>query len=525
MNAASAALAARPSEPTSAAAARAPRLEVVAMSKRFGALQALDKVDLLVRPGTVHALLGENGAGKSTLVKCIMGFYRADEGSVLLDDQEVSIASPRDARALGIGMVYQHFTLVPSLTGAENLVIARADTPLVIDWRRERDRLEAFLDRMPLRVPLDRRAGELAAGEKQKLELLKLLYLDQRFLILDEPTSVLTPDEALEVLGFVRRMARDGAVSVLLITHKFREVESFADEVTILRRGRRVGGGAVGALSTDAMAAMMVGERAPAPSSGRTPTHEERTPGAVALELAGLVAEGDRGTLALDGVSLKVRAGEIVGVAGVSGNGQKELVECLFGQRPLADGRIFVEGEPFAPTREAFARFGVRGLPEQPLENAAVRRLTVAENLALRTFDRPPLAKGFWLDRKAIRARARELIGRYRIRPPDPDTPLEFLSGGNVQRTVLARELSEPVEVLVVANPCFGLDFASTADIRAEIRAQRDRGAAVLLISEDLDEILELADRILVLSAGKIVYEVDRDEADRAVIGRHMAGH
>ncbi|MCX8102477.1 MAG: ABC transporter ATP-binding protein [Geminicoccaceae bacterium] len=493
------------------------------MSKRFGSLQALDKVDLLVRPGTVHALLGENGAGKSTLVKCIMGFYRADEGSVVLDDREVAIASPRDARALGIGMVYQHFTLVPSLTGAENLVIARADTPLVIDWRRERDRLEAFLARMPLRVPLDRRAGELAAGEKQKLELLKLLYLDQRFLILDEPTSVLTPDEALEVLGFVRRMAREGAVSVLLITHKFREVEAFADEVTILRRGRRVGGGAVGELSTDTMAALMVGERQTAPGSrgDRAPG----PPGPVALELAGLVAEGDRGALALDGVNLEVRAREIVGVAGVSGNGQKELVECLFGQRPLRDGRIFVKGEPFEPTREAFARFALRGLPEQPLENAAVRRLTVAENLALRSFDRPPLARGIWLDRKAIRARAKELIERYRIRPPDPDTPLEFLSGGNVQRTVLARELSEPVEVLVVANPCFGLDFASTADIRAEILAQRDRGAAVLLISEDLDEILELADRILVLSAGKIVHAVERAAADRTAIGRHMAGH
>jgi simple sugar transport system ATP-binding protein len=509
--------------PRPAAERRAPRLEVAGMSKRFGALQALDKVDLVVRPGTVHALLGENGAGKSTLVKCIMGFYRADEGSVVLDGREVTIASPRDARALGIGMVYQHFTLVPSLTGAENLVVARADVPLVIDWGRERRRLDDFLARMPLRVPLDRRAGELAAGEKQKLELLKLLYLDQRFLILDEPTSVLTPDEALEVLGFVRRMAREGAVSVLLITHKFREVETFADEVTVLRRGRWVGGGAVGALSTDAMAAMMVGERQASTTSrvGRA----TRARGPVALEIAGLVAEGDRGALALDGVSLKVHAGEIVGVAGVSGNGQKELVECLFGQRPLADGRIFVKGKPFAPTRSAFARFGVRGLPEQPLENAAVRRLSVAENLALRNFDRSPLARGIWLDRRAIRTRARDLVDRFRIRPPDPDTPLELLSGGNVQRTVLARELSEPVEVLIVANPCFGLDFASTSEIRAEIAAQCDRGAAVLLISEDLDEILELADRIVVLSSGKIVHEVERSAADRTVIGRHMAGH
>jgi simple sugar transport system ATP-binding protein len=523
MSAVLASIPAEAAEPGPATPKRAPRLEVAGMSKRFGTLQALDGVDLVVRPGTVHALLGENGAGKSTLVKCIMGFYRPDRGSIVLDGREVTIASPRDARLLGIGMVYQHFTLVPSLTGVENLVVARADVPLVIDWRRERARLEVFLARMPLRVPLDRRAGELAAGEKQKLELLKLLYLDQRLLILDEPTSVLTPEEALEVLGFVRRLARAGAVSVLLITHKFREVEAFADEVTVLRRGRRVGGGAVAAHSTEALAAMMVGEQRPSTTSRAD--RDARPAGPVTLELAGLVAEGDRGALALDGISLKVRAGEIVGVAGVSGNGQKELVECLFGQRPLRDGRVFVKGEPFVPTRENFVRFGVRGLPEQPLENAAVRRLTVAENLALRSFDRSPLARGIWLDRRAVRDRARELIARYCIRPPDPDTPLELLSGGNVQRTVLARELSEPVEVLIVANPCFGLDFASTADIRAEILAQRDRGAAVLLISEDLDEILELADRIVVLSSGKIVHEVERASADRAVIGRYMAGH
>jgi ABC-type uncharacterized transport system ATPase subunit len=505
-----------------AAPLRAPSLETVGMTKVFGQLVALEDVSIKIAPGTVHALLGENGAGKSTLVKCIMGFYSADRGQVMLDDAEVPIRNPRDARALGIGMVYQHFTLVPSLTGAENLVISRADAPAVIDWKKEMRSLGAFLDRMPFRVPLDVPVSAMAAGEKQKLEILKLLYLDQRLLILDEPTSVLTPGEADEMLGLLRGMTRRKEITVIMITHKFREVLSFCDSVTVLRRGRKVGGGEVKDLTTEAMARMMIGDT----QIRERAVRGTKPAGDTALELAALYADDDEGLRALDQVNLKVHSGEIVGIAGVSGNGQSELVEVLAGQRPLTDGRIIIKQQPFEPTRDSFYRLKIFGLPEEPLKNATVPRMTVAENMAFRTFDRPPAAKlGWWLSPGPMREKARELIARYRVKTPSPETAISDLSGGNVQRAVLARELSGDVDVLIVANPCFGLDFASVAEIRAQIMEQRNRGAAVLLVSEDLDEILDLADRVAVMSGGTINYQAPVGETDRSTIGKHMAGH
>jgi len=497
-------------------------LQTVGMTKVFGPLVALDDVSITVEAGSFHALLGENGAGKSTLVKCVMGFYSADKGEVLLDGKEALIRNPRDARACGIGMVYQHFTLVPSLTGAENLVMSRADAPSVIDWKKERRALDQFLDRMPFRVPLDVQVSALAAGEKQKLEILKLLYLDQRLLILDEPTSVLTPGEADEMLGLLKGMAQRKDITVIMITHKFREVRAFADEVTVLRRGKMVGGGEVADLSTEDMARMMIGDTQIRERAVRA----ERQPGPVTLELVALYADDDDGLPALEQVNLKVHAGEILGIAGVSGNGQSQLVEVLSGQRPLTDGRIIIKEEPFEPTRNTFHRMKLFGLPEEPLKNATVPRMTVAENLAFRTFDRPPTAKlGWWLSPGPMRAKARELIARYRIKTPSPETEVANLSGGNIQRTVLARELASEVDVLIAANPCFGLDFASVVEIRARIMEQRNRGAAVLLVSEDLDEILEMADRVAVMSGGTINYVAPLGETDRATIGKHMAGH
>jgi simple sugar transport system ATP-binding protein len=419
-------------------------------------------------------------------------------------------------------MVYQHFTLVPSLTGAENLVISRADAPAVIDWKKEMRALEEFLSRMPFRVPLDVPVSMMAAGEKQKLEILKLLYLDQRLLILDEPTSVLTPGEADEMLGLLRGMARRKEITVIMITHKFREVTSFCDSVSVLRRGRLVGGGKVTELTTEDMARMMIGDT----QIRERAVRGTKSVGDTVLELAALYADDDEGLPALAQVNLKVHGGEIVGIAGVSGNGQSELVEVLSGQRQLSDGRIVIKQKPFEPNRNAFFRLKVFGLPEEPLKNATVPRMTVAENMAFRTFDQPPTASlGWWLSPGPMRAKARELIARYRVKTPSPETAISNLSGGNVQRAVLARELSGDVDVLIVANPCFGLDFASVAEIRAQIMEQRNRGAAVLLVSEDLDEILELADRVAVMSGGTINYVAPLAETDRATIGKHMAGH
>jgi ABC-type uncharacterized transport system ATPase subunit len=324
------------------------------------------------------------------------------------------------------------------------------------------------------------------------------------------------------MLGLLRGMAQRNEITVIMITHKFREVESFCDSVSVLRRGRMVGGGKVSELSRDAMARMMIGDT----QIRERAVRGTRPPGETVLELAALFAADNEGLPALERLNLKVHAGEIVGIAGVSGNGQSELVEVLSGQRELGDGRILIKQKPFEPTRDSFYRLKIFGLPEEPLKNATVPRMTVAENMAFRTFDKPPAAKlGWWLSPGPVRAKARELIARYRVKTPSTETAIADLSGGNVQRAVLARELSGEVDVLIVANPCFGLDFASVAEIRSQIMEQRNRGAAVLLVSEDLDEILELADRVAVMSGGTINYVSPTAETDRATIGQHMAGH
>jgi len=508
--------------PTASRPHRAPSLEAVGMTKIFGPLVALDAVSIKVEAGSFHALLGENGAGKSTLVKSIMGFYAADKGRVLLDGKEVSIRTPRDARALGIGMVYQQFTLVPCLTAAENLVISRADAPSVIDWVKEKKALAAFIETMPFKVPLDAQVSSLSAGEKQKLEILKLLYLDQRFMILDEPTSVLTPGEADEMLGLLGQMAARKEITVLMISHKFREVKAFCDSFTVLRRGRLTGSGDAKAASVAEMSAMMIGDTAIRERAMRK-AHNLKPD---VLELAGLFAEDNDGLPAIRAVNLKIKGGEIVGIAGVSGNGQSALVEALSGQRPLSDGEVRIKGEPFSPKRGSYDKYKVFGLPEEPLKNATVPRMSVAENIAFRAFDKPPITSlGWWMSPGPMRKKAEDLIARYRVKTTSPEAAIETLSGGNVQRAVLARELSGDVDVLIVANPCFGLDFASVAEIRSQIMEQRNRGAAVLLVSEDLDEILELSDRVAVMSGGTITYVSAIEDTDRNTIGQYMAGH
>jgi general nucleoside transport system ATP-binding protein len=496
-------------------------IETAGIGKRFGDVVALADVSVHVRAGTVHALLGENGAGKSTLVKCIMGYYLPDTGSVAVDGTVVEIASPRQAHALGLGMVYQHFTLVPHMTVLENMVMARADVPMVINWGAERRRLADFLVAMPFTVPLDAPVATLAAGEKQKAEVLKQLYLQSRFLILDEPTSVLTPNEADEILGMIRDIAHAGRITVLIITHKFREVMAFADDVSVLRRGRMVGGGPVGKLGPDDLARMMVGDQEIHGMSDRAP----QGTGAACLELSGIAAEDDEGLPAVRGVSFAVRGCEIVGIAGVSGNGQSELVQVLAGQRDATEGEVRIHGERYHARRGETLRHRVSLLPEEPLRNACIARMSVADNMAFRRFDQVPYAAGPWLHRSAFRHAAEDLIARYRVKTPSPEALIGTLSGGNVQRAVLARELSGEVDVLVAANPVFGLDFAAVADIHAQIMAARNRGAAVLLVSEDLDELLELSDRLLVMFEGRIVYETTPAEADLTVIGRFMAGH
>jgi simple sugar transport system ATP-binding protein len=500
---------------------RAISIEAINVTKRFGAFTALDNVSLKVRPGTVHALLGENGAGKSTLVKCLLGYYQAEEGSFLVDNREVAITHPQDADKLGLGMVYQHFTLVPSMTAAENLVMARADVPSVINWAAERARLGTFLARMPFKIPLDVPVGTMAAGERQKAELMKQLYLERRVLVLDEPTSTLTPQEAEEVLGLVRQLVSAGEITVIIITHKLKEVAAFADDVTVLRRGKMVGGGAVADLTATDMTTLMIGE-------AHAPGVVERIgspSGAPRLEVRELATVGDHGRsgLAINGIA--VRPGEIVGIAGVSGNGQSELLQVLGGQREKSAGTIEIGGKPYHAERAEAYLEKVRVLPEEPLRNGCVPSMSVGDNLNLRRFDRDEDGGARrWLNHRAMLERARRMIATFGIRTPSNDAPIAALSGGNVQRAILARELDGEVGVFIVANPCFGLDVKAVAEIRARIVAARNGGAAVLLISEDLDEVLELSDRILVMREGQIVYEAPSG-ADAQTIGGHMVGH
>jgi len=498
----------------------APSLQTLGLTKRFGDFVALDAVDLEVRPGTVHALLGENGAGKSTLVKALVGYHRADAGSILIDGRERDIASPQAARALGVGMVYQHFTLVPSMTIAENFALARGGLGAIVDWAAQIEGMRTFMASTPFTLPLEATVSSLAAGQKQKAEILKQLYADNRLLILDEPTSVLAPEEADEVLGAIRGLAHAGRLTVVMITHKFREVSAFADDVTVLRRGRRVAGGPVADFDAVRLADAMIGaaRRRELPPRGPVP---EAAP---VLAVEGLTVVDDVGRRVVRSATLAVRAGEILGIAGVSGNGQRELVETLLGQREPDSGTVRIAGERYRGRRAEIAKHRVGSLPEEPLRNACVGAMSVAENLALREFDVAPLARAGWLSPARLRAAALPRIEAFGVKTRGPDSPIATLSGGNVQRAVLARELSRGCRVLVVMNPVFGLDFAAVDEIHRRLLEARNDGAAVLLVSEDLDELIELSDRVAVMSEGAIVYETSRAADDRGEIGRRMGG-
>jgi general nucleoside transport system ATP-binding protein len=513
-------------------------LETYELTKRFGSFTALDKVSMKIAPGTVHALLGENGAGKSTLVKCIAGFHRPEHGSIVCDAREQVISNPIQARQLSIGMVYQHFTLAPGMTVAENLLLAGGQTSAMIDWKTQRAKLQAFLSSTPFSLSLDAKPSELAAGEKQKLELLKQLYLKPRLLILDEPTSVLTPQEADEVLGHIRAFARSGECTVLLITHKFREVMAYADEVTVLRRGHHVLHSLVSNTTPAKLAQAMMGHTAMDSTEidnlqGNKPLAQGNNAQAAILNIAssspslqvdGLHAMGDRGVLAVHDVSFSVRPGEILGIAGVSGNGQRELVESLVGQRPRLSGSVQVMGQAYSAQREENYRLKLRSLPEEPLHNACVAGFKLYENMALRDFDQAPLSRHGLLNFSVWRSRAKQWISNYGIKTQGDAAAMGSLSGGNVQRAVLARELAGDINVLIATNPVFGLDFAAVKEIHSRMLQVAAKGGAVLLVSEDLDELLDLADRIVVMSQGRLVYETPVEGAQRLTLGAHMGG-
>ena len=492
------------------------------ITKRFPGVLANDRVDFEAAVGEVHALLGENGAGKSTLSNILTGLYRPDDGEIFLYGEPIQLHAPRDALEAGISMVHQHFRLVEPFTVAENVVLGdhRGEGRAFRFRRRSIERRVAELSsRYGLAVEPRARIWQLSLGEQQRVEILKALYREARILILDEPTAVLTPQEAEVLFETLREMARDGR-TVVFISHKLHEVKAVADRVTVLRDGRAIATVDAADATPRSLAALMVGREL---RGGGTPA--VRAAGDVVLEVEDVWAPGDRGGAAVKGVSFTVREGEIVAVAGVAGNGQLELAETVAGLRGPTRGVVRVRGTPLrAGDPRAAIAARVAYVPEDRLGTGLSPSISIASNLVLKSYRESPASRGPLLRPRAIRDHAIELIGRYRIAAPGPTAPVRLLSGGNLQKVVLAREFSGRPQLVLAASPTRGLDVGAIETVHAYLRDAAANGLAVLLVSEDLDEILTLADRIAVLYEGAVVGETTRAEANVEEIGLLMAG-
>jgi general nucleoside transport system ATP-binding protein len=495
---------------------------VVAMRniwKRFPGVIANREIDLDLRAGEVHALLGENGAGKSTLMHVLSGMYRPDDGAILLDGAPVVFRSPAQAIAAGIGMVHQHFQLVETQTAAENIHLGWGDTPWLASGRALSARTEELSSRFGLHVDPDAQIWQLSTGEQQRVEILRVLSRGARVLILDEPTSVLTPAEADELFRVVRSLAAEGR-SIVLITHKLEEVLAASDQVTVLRGGRVVASLPTAGCDRPTLARLLIGQEIVSRLH-----REEREPGKPVLEICELSALGDRGLPALRGLSLTIREGEILGIAGVAGNGQSELAQALTGLRPIEHGSIVVDGVELTGASPArFVDAGVGHIPEDRLGMGLVATLTITDNAILREYRKPPLARGMRIDIKEATRFARDLVAQSAVRAPSTETPVRFLSGGNQQRLLAGRETRVASRLLIAVHPTQGLDIGATEELRRVLMEQRNRGSAVLLISEDLDEVLTLSDRVAVMYGGRIAGECDAGAVDREEIGLLMGG-
>jgi simple sugar transport system ATP-binding protein len=497
------------------------KVELRGITKRFPGVVACNGVDLSVESGEVHALLGENGAGKSTLMNILFGLYTADEGEVLLDESPQVCHSPSDAIGAGVGMVHQHFMLVPVFTVAENVMLGIEPTgPFgTLDRDEARRRVAELSDRYGLAVDPDAAVEDLPVGVQQRVEILKALYRDARCLILDEPTAVLTPPEIDELMEIVRQLA-DGGRSVIFITHKLREVARIADRITVLRTGEVVGTTTPGESDEQALATMMVGHEVQLLVDKTAPE-----PGATVLGVSDLVVDDERGHRVVDRVSLDVRAGEIVAVAGVQGNGQSELIEAVCGLRPVLAGSVHLDGADVTghSPRQMYGA-GLAHVPEDRQRDGLVGSFPVAANMVLNQMRARPFSRWGRIDRGAVRRHATQLVEDFDVRTPSIDTAASTLSGGNQQKVIIAREFVHADRLLVLSQPTRGLDVGSIQYIHRCIVAKRDEGVAVLLNSSELDEVLALADRIAVVYQGRIVGVVDRADASRELIGLLMAG-
>ncbi|HET7226153.1 MAG TPA: ABC transporter ATP-binding protein [Candidatus Eisenbacteria bacterium] len=500
---------------------RAPLVAMHDITRRFGPVLANDAVSLALEPGEIHGLVGENGAGKSTLMRILYGLVAPDAGRIEVDGRQVRIHRPADAIRLGIGMVHQHFMLVDPLTVAENVTLGREPrgTLGAYDAAAAAHAVEALSRRVGLPLDPHARVRDLSVGAQQRVEIVKALHHGARVLILDEPTAVLTPQEVDELFAVLRALQADGT-TIVLITHKLAEVKAVAQRVTVMRAGRVAGGAPAAELSIERLAELVVGHPL-APLHARA----ELAPGEHRLDVRGLEVKDARGLPAVRGVSFVVRAGEIVGIAGVEGNGQQELVECIAGLAPAAAGRVTIGGRDVTarPVRARFAA-GLAHIPGDRLKRGLVPPMSLAENVALGREREPAFGHGPMLSHARLAARTRELVEEFDVRPPRPDALARQLSGGNQQKLVAARELTRGASLVLASHPTRGVDLGAVAFLHRRLLAERDAGNAVLLVSSELTEILALADRILVLYEGRIVHETTPGATDERTLGLYMTG-
>jgi ABC-type uncharacterized transport system ATPase subunit len=502
-----------------AVATPAAAVELRGIVKRFPGVVANDGVDFVLASGEVHALLGENGAGKSTLMNILDGLYQPDGGEILVDGRRVAFRSPRDAIAAGLGMVHQHFTLVASMTVTENVLIGLDRPRFRLDMGRHEAEIGRLAEAHGLRVDPGAKVWQLSVGERQRVEILKVLYRGARVLIMDEPTAVLAPQEIDDLFRTMRSMTAAGR-SIVFISHKLGEVLSIADRITVMRRGKVTAKGLPAAGMTRTQLAQLMVGREVLESLDRT----WLPPGDVVLSLENVEAQADKGVPALRGVNLQVRSGEIVGIAAVAGNGQSELAEVISGLRPCR-GRVMVGGEDIAnrPVRKAIQR-GVAHVPEDRTGVGTAPNLSLVDNLIMKRYRSKPISHGWSIDMGAARAAASELKDSYEISAPSIETQARLLSGGNIQRLILAREIESEPRLMIAVQPTRGLDVGAVESAHRLLMERRTAGAAILLISEDLDEILALSDRVAVMFEGRIVGIAPAADADVTRIGLQMTG-
>jgi simple sugar transport system ATP-binding protein len=494
-------------------------LHTEALTKRFPLVVANDAISFDVRQGEIHCLLGENGAGKSTLAGCLYGVYRPDAGQVFFKGQPVTLSSPNDAIQLGVGMVHQHFVLVPPLTVIENIVVGTDSSGVLLDLRQAEQKLTSLCETYGMDLDLRAEVWQLSVGEQQWVEILKALYMDVELLILDEPTAVLTPQETDKFFSILKQM-RDDGLSIVFITHKLREVMEVSDRVTILQKGKHVATVNTAEVTQVDLACMMVGREVVFRIE-----KEALPPGEPVLEIKELRARNDKGQPALQGIDLTVHQHEIVGIAGIAGNGQKELFEVVVGVRRAEEGQVLLDGEDVTgiSPRSIMAK-GVAHVPADRIHEGLVMEFSVAENLILGSQRIRPRRWGLFLEREAMMEFARECISSFEITTPSPDQSAQVLSGGNLQKVILARELSQQPRCLIANQPTRGLDVGAIEYVHRRLLEQRGSGVGILLFSEDLEELFNLADRIAVLFKGQIMGVFDTHETEIARIGLLMAG-